>query len=58
LAVLLADQAGTVTKYSVSGANLGVFATRLISPAWISARYGHIYVSQYNTPGFVTRFSR
>jgi len=56
--LLVADQtAGTVHRYSASGADLGVFASGLSSPAWISADgSGNIYVSEYLGPR-VDKFS-
>lgn len=56
--LLVADQgAGTIRHYSASGADLGVFASGLSSPAWITAdRSGNIYVPEF-TGGRVDKFS-
>jgi streptogramin lyase len=56
--LLVADQAaGTIRHYSAGGADLGVFASGLSSPAWISAdRSGNIYVPEF-TGARVDKFS-
>jgi DNA-binding beta-propeller fold protein YncE len=47
--ILVADPgSGTIRHYSASGVDLGVFASGLSSPSWITAdRIGNIYVSEY-----------
>ena len=56
--IFVADQtAGVVREYSLSGEDLGVFASGLASPSWITAdKDGNIYVSEY-TGGRVDKFS-
>jgi sugar lactone lactonase YvrE len=56
--LLVADQsAGTVRRYSAAGADLGVFASGLSQPSWITMDTGgNVYVSEY-TGGRVDKFS-
>src|SRR5215471_17444284 len=56
--LFVADQtAGTIHQNSLAGDDLGVFASGLNSPSWITADGdGNIYVSQY-TDNQVTKFS-
>jgi sugar lactone lactonase YvrE len=56
--LLVADQtAGTVRQYSAAGADLGVFASGLSQPSWITMDMGgNVYVSEY-TGGRVDKFS-
>src|SRR5262249_27966312 len=56
--IFVADQtAGTVHQYSLSGDDLGVFASGLVSPSWITFdSEGNICVSDY-TGRKVTKFS-
>src|SRR5262245_43264060 len=55
--ILVANQGGTVRHYSSSGADLGIFASGLSFPSWITAdQSGNIYVTEYGG-GRVDKFS-
>src|SRR5262249_35708891 len=57
--ILVADQGGFVYQYSVTGADLGAFASGLRSPSWITVDPdGNVYVTEYglNEPGTIIKF--
>jgi sugar lactone lactonase YvrE len=56
--ILVADPgSGTIRHYSADGVDLGVFASGLSSPSWITAdQIGNIYVSEHDGPR-ISKFS-
>ena len=48
----------TIQQYSLSGNNLGVFASGLINTGWITADdRGNVYLSEYHDGGPIRKFS-